>query len=89
MSLFFLDEIFFLKAVVTDIMAPVPKMIQHSLNSPGAAAETRRRVIHCSEPVLSDQFQDIIKPLFISSKVHNSPSQINMNEFGGLDSKML
>ncbi|SDP46289.1 hypothetical protein SAMN05428975_1317 [Mucilaginibacter sp. OK268] len=89
MSLFFFDEIFFLKTVVLYIMATVAKVIQHSLNGSGAAAEAGGRIIYGAEPVLSDQFQDVIKPLLIRSVVHSTRSQIGMSEFGGLGGKML
>jgi len=72
MSLFFFDEIFFLKAVVPDIVALVTEMIQHSFYGAGTAAEAGGSVLDRAEPVFSDQFNDIFQPLFIRSVIHNT-----------------
>jgi hypothetical protein len=72
MSLFFFDEIFFLETVILDVMTAITEVIQHSLNSPGAATETVSSVFNGTEPIFGDQFYDIVQPLFIRSVIHNT-----------------
>lgn len=72
MSLSFFYEILFLKAVVMDIVAAVTKVVEHSLDRTGAAAETDGGIFYRAEAVLSDLLQNVIKSFLIRSVVHNT-----------------
>ncbi|MCC8407729.1 hypothetical protein LJ707_02230 [Mucilaginibacter sp. UR6-1] len=65
MSLFFYQEIFFLEAVIPDMVTAVTQVIEHAFDGTSAAAEPCCCIIDSTKPALPDQFQDIFQPFLI------------------------
>ena len=76
MSLFFFEEIFFFKAVISDIMTILAEVGQHAFYSAGAAAEVCSDNFNRAEPVLFDQLEQIFQAFFIGAVVHIQVIQI-------------
>ena len=71
-TLFFLQDVFFLQAVVCDQIALVTQMSDHPFHRPGAALKTFCGRFQGAEAVFSDQFKNIFKPFFIRAVIHNA-----------------
>lgn len=76
MSLYVFYVIFFLKAVVLDVMPLVAEMIQHTFNGTGTAAKVFSCGFQRPETVFGNEFQDILQPLFIRSVIHKAPVSV-------------
>lgn len=65
MSRFFFQVIFFFEAIVADIVAGAAKVCDHAFDGARAAIKIAGNLFQRAEPVLADQFQDVVEPFFI------------------------